>query len=75
MGRPPRDDEFMQVTAHFSGVVEARVRMGCPWMSRDELAQAIPPAYAEFIERQIMASLGAGDPLLRSSGQCAWHSA
>ncbi len=29
--------------------------MGIDWMTRDELAQAIPPAYTEFIGEQIMA--------------------
>ena len=27
--------------------------MGIDWMNRDELAQAIPPAYSEFIARQL----------------------
>jgi len=39
----------MQVTGHFSDVAEARRRMGCPWMTRDELAQAIPPAYTRHV--------------------------
>lgn len=49
MGRPPREDECMQVTGHFSGAQEARKRMGISWMSRDSLAQAIPPAYTYYI--------------------------
>jgi DNA (cytosine-5)-methyltransferase 1 len=32
----------------------ARKAMGIDWMTRDELAQAIPPAYSEFIGKQIM---------------------
>jgi DNA (cytosine-5)-methyltransferase 1 len=33
---------------------EKREVMGIDWMNRRELAQAIPPAYAEFIGRQAM---------------------
>jgi DNA (cytosine-5)-methyltransferase 1 len=49
MGRPPVPGECMQVTGHFSDVAEARRRMGAPWMTRDELAQAIPPAFTRYI--------------------------
>jgi DNA (cytosine-5)-methyltransferase 1 len=33
---------------------EAAEAMGIDWMNRDELAQAIPPAYTEFIGRQLL---------------------
>ena len=33
---------------------EGRKAMGCEWMSRKELSQAIPPAYCEFIGRQLL---------------------
>jgi DNA (cytosine-5)-methyltransferase 1 len=35
----------------------ARLAMGIDWMNRDELAQAIPPAYTEFIGRQLLQQL------------------
>jgi len=57
MGRPPRAGECMQVTGHFSDVEEARRRMGCPWMTRDELAQAIPPVYTRHIGERLLEHL------------------
>ena len=35
----------------------ARQAMGIDWMNRDELAQAIPPRYTEFIGEQLLAAL------------------
>ena len=35
----------------------ARAAMGIDWMTRDELAQAIPPAYTEHIGRQLLARM------------------
>jgi DNA (cytosine-5)-methyltransferase 1 len=49
MGRPVRPGEWIQVVGHFSDVAAARTAMGIPWMTRDELAQAIPPAYTRHV--------------------------
>ena len=49
MGWPPQPGECMQTTGNFSGVAEARKRMGISWMTRDELAQAIPPSYTRHV--------------------------
>lgn len=48
---------FISVAGHFSNVVYAREAMGAPWMIRDELAQAVPPAFGEHFGRQVMAYL------------------
>ena len=55
MGRPVRPGEFMHVVGNFSGVAQARKAMGIDWMMRDELREAIPPAYAKFIGTAAMA--------------------
>lgn len=34
---------------HAAGFREAAREMGCAWMRRDELSQAIPPCYTEFV--------------------------
>lgn len=38
---------------------EAREALGTPWMSREGLSQAIPPAYTEHIGRQLIEQIGA----------------
>ncbi len=38
----------------YHGVEDWRRVMGINWMSRDELAQAIPPAYCEFVGHHLM---------------------
>lgn len=57
MGRPPRPGEFMHVVGNFSGVDRGREVMGMPWASRDGLREAIPPAYTEYIGRQLLAHI------------------
>lgn len=57
MGRPVNDTEFMHVVGNFSGVQAAREAMGIPWMTRDTLREAIPPAYTRYIGQQLLAHL------------------
>lgn len=59
MGRPIRQGDFIHVVGNFSGVAYAREAMGIDWMSRDELREAIPPAFTKWI----------GDQLLRQVAQ------
>lgn len=49
MGRPVRPGEWMQVVGHFSDVAAGRKAMRIPWMTRDELAQAVPPPYTRHV--------------------------
>lgn len=53
MGRPPVEGEFLQVVGNFSGCAEARAAMKTPWMTRNEMSEAIPPAYTEYVGSQL----------------------
>lgn len=57
MGRKPKPGEAIQVVGHFSDIAAAREAMGIDWMNQGELAQAIPPAYTEFIGSALMRHL------------------
>jgi DNA (cytosine-5)-methyltransferase 1 len=54
MGRPIREGEEITPVGHFSNIAYARREMQIDWMTGAELTQAIPPAYTEFIGRQII---------------------
>uniref|UniRef100_A0A6M3KM54 Putative methyltransferase n=1 Tax=viral metagenome TaxID=1070528 RepID=A0A6M3KM54_9ZZZZ len=45
------------LAGHFSGVDKAREVMGIDWMTQTELAQAIPPAYTEYIGKYLLAEI------------------
>lgn len=53
MGRPVRDGEFYHAVGNFSGVPMVKADMGMEWASRDGLREAVPPAYTEYIGRQL----------------------
>jgi DNA (cytosine-5)-methyltransferase 1 len=54
MGRTPVPGEYMHVVGNFSGVDKGREVMGMPWANRDGLREAIPPAYSEYVGRQLI---------------------
>ena len=43
-----------QALGHQAGWKEAATMMGIDWMKREELVQAIPPAYTEHVGRQLV---------------------
>ncbi len=45
------------IAGHVAGVDRVRAVMGIDWMTRDELSQAVPPAYSEFLGRQLLRTL------------------
>lgn len=58
MGRPVKDGAFITPVGHFSNVAYARKEMGTDWMTGQEMTQAIPPAYTEWIGKQLAGFLG-----------------
>jgi len=50
---------FVQVTGGGNcSIAAARDAMGISWMTKDEINEAIPPAYTEHIGRQLLAAIG-----------------
>lgn len=54
-GKLDQDAAFVQVTGGGNcTVANARAAMGIEWMTKDELNEAIPPAYAEHLGQQLI---------------------
>jgi DNA (cytosine-5)-methyltransferase 1 len=43
-----------QAAGRKNKIAEGRKAMGIDWMTRGELSEAIPPAYSEFLCRQVL---------------------
>lgn len=54
LGRKPKPGQLHSVVGNFPDTKGARKSMGIGWMTRDEMAQAIPPAYTEFIGKCLL---------------------
>lgn len=52
MGRAPKPGEFIHAVGNFSGVEIVRQDWGVPWMNRDGIREAIPPAYTQWVGHQ-----------------------
>lgn len=57
-GQLDQNESFVQVTGGGNcTVANAKAAMGINWMTKNELNEALPPAYTEFIGRQLRAHL------------------
>jgi DNA (cytosine-5)-methyltransferase 1 len=55
-GKPGGSSTRDEVTQY--GLEERKIAMGIDWMRWDELSESIPPAYTEFIGRQLIQQVG-----------------
>jgi DNA (cytosine-5)-methyltransferase 1 len=54
-----RPGEIISVSGNCTPIALAREAMGIDWMTRDELAESIPPAYTEYIGAQLLEAIKA----------------
>ncbi len=57
LGHAPKPGEYVHVVGHAPDVEYNRIAMGISWMTRDELSQAIPPAYTRWLGGYLMQSI------------------
>lgn len=53
----PNEGQVWSIFGHFSGVKDAGRELGMEWMNQSEMSQAIPPAFSEFLGKQVMQHL------------------
>ena len=58
---------WMRAKTGHIGVAEWRQIMGIAWTTRDELTEALPPAYTELVGAYLLAQLSEARPLGRAS--------
>lgn len=51
--RPDREKNYASVVGHMSDIEFAKEAMEIDWMNREELAEAIPPAYSYWLATEI----------------------
>jgi DNA (cytosine-5)-methyltransferase 1 len=57
MGRPLKEGDWYHAVGNFSNVPYVRKNMGVPWMTRDGIRECTPPAYTEYLGKQILGLL------------------
>lgn len=57
--KPDRNKHFAAIYGHFSDKEYGREAMDINWMSSDELSEAIPPAYTEYIGGYLLRAIEA----------------
>lgn len=54
LGRPIKEGEYWNVAGHFVGCKQCGIDLGISWMSREGMRESIPPAYTEYVGKQIL---------------------
>jgi DNA (cytosine-5)-methyltransferase 1 len=52
-----RPGTVMSISGHIAPIAKAREVMGIDWCNREELAEAIPPAYTEYVGKYLAAEV------------------
>lgn len=61
--------DFRKRYGRSPGIESKRRAMGIDWMNRDELSEAIPPVYTEFIGQQLLQAIKNPDPIKEATAR------